>query len=161
MPTEDQDLAVANPEADDVPAGDGGRLDLEEAWMEVSRQKELARKREESKRRKQAEEEQAWADFVQSERREIKLRQNGQLARLLGQPLPGELPATLQKLAAHDQLQAERGLVALMSGGTTTYKPLEDLRPEDMPARIAANRLRTSWLKERRDEWRGRGETTS
>ena len=159
MPSEDENVAVANPELDD--AGDGGRLDLEEAWLEVSRQKELARKREESKRRKQAEEEQAWVDFVESERREIKLRQNGQLARLLGRPLPGELPATLQKLAAHDQLQAERGLVALMSGGTTTYKPLKDLRPEDMPARIAANRLRVSWLKQRGDEWLGRGETSS
>jgi hypothetical protein len=56
------------------------------------------------------------------------------------------------------ETQAERGLVALMSGGNTVYKPLEDLQPEDMPARIAANRLRVTWLKERRDEWLGRGE---
>lgn len=138
---------------------EGGRLDLEDARTDAFRLQELARKREESKKRKQAEEEQAWADFLVSERREIVLRRRGQLAQLLGEPLPGELPATLKKLAAIDQLQAERGLVALMSGGTTTYKPLEDLRREDMPARIAANRLRVSWLKERRDEWRGRGET--
>ena len=65
----------------------------------------------------------------------------------------------LRRLSAHDQTQAERGLVALMSGGNTVYKALEDLGPDDMPARIAANRLRISWLKERRDQWRGRGET--
>ena len=165
MLSEDDDLAVARrePEAEEASDGtsDGGRLDLEDALTDASRLQELARKREESKRRKQAEEEQAWVDFVESERREIELRQKGQLAQLLGEPLPGELPATLQKLAAHDQQQAERGLVALMSGGTTTYKPLKDLRPEDMPARIAANRLRTAWLKQRGDEWLGRGETTS
>jgi hypothetical protein len=64
----------------------------------------------------------------------------------------------LRQLAEHDQTQAKRGLVALMSGGNTVYKPLENLQPEDMPARIAANRLRVTWLKERRDEWLGRGE---
>ena len=67
-------------------------------------------------------------------------------------------PATLEKLVENDEIQAQRGLVALMSGGTTTYKALEDLQPEDMPARIAANRLRTAWLKERGDEWLARGE---
>jgi hypothetical protein len=72
---------------------------------------------------------------------------------LLGEPLPGELPALLNKLAAEDRRQAERGLVALMSGGKTSYKYIADLEPDDMPARIAANRLRTTWLKERRDEW--------
>jgi hypothetical protein len=48
--------------------------------------------------------------------------------------------------------------VALTSGGKTFYKAIDDLDPEDMPARIAANRLRTTWLKERRDGWLGRGE---
>jgi hypothetical protein len=38
------------------------------------------------------------------------------------------------------------------------YKPLEELSPKDMPARVAANRLRTKWLKERRDGWLGRGD---
>jgi hypothetical protein len=71
---------------------------------------------------------------------------------------PGELPAILQRLASEDRIQAERGLVALTSGGKTFYKAIDDLDPEDMPARIAANRLRTTWLKERRDGWLGRGE---
>jgi len=137
---------------------EGGRLGLEEAWEDVLRQQELLRKRAESKRQKAEDQETLWREFMEAERREIAQRQNGQLARLLGEPLPGELPAALKQLAAHDQTQAERGLVALMSGGNTVYKPLEDLQPEDMPARIAANRLRVTWLKERRDEWLGRGE---
>jgi hypothetical protein len=116
------------------------------------------RKRAESKRQKAEDQETLWREFMEMERREIQQRQNGQLAKLLGAPLPGERPAELQQIAAHDQTQAERGLVALMSGGNTVYKPLEDLQPEDMPARIAANRLRVTWLKERRDEWLGRGE---
>lgn len=139
-------------------AQDGGRMSLEEAWEDVARTEELARKREQSKRQKAADQVALWNEFMERERREIKLRQDGQLARHLGAPLPGELPDALQRLAAHDQKQAELGLVALMSGGNTVYKPLEDLVPEDMPARIAANRLRTTWLKERRDEWLGRGE---
>lgn len=145
--------------AEQAPAEEGGRLGLEEAWEDVERQQELVRKRIESKRQKAEDQATLWREFMETERREIRLRREGQLAKHLGAPLPGELPAMLKQLAAHDQTQAERGLVALMSGGNTVYKPLEDLQPEDMPARIAANRLRTTWLKERRDEWLGRGET--
>jgi hypothetical protein len=145
-------------------APEDGRLGLEAAWEDHRqeqelKQQELARKREESKRQKAADQVALWNEFMETERREIKLRQDGQLARHLGAPLPGELPAQLRQLAEHDQTQAKRGLVALMSGGNTVYKPLEDLQPEDMPARIAANRLRTTWLKERRDEWLGRRDT--
>jgi hypothetical protein len=125
------------------------------AWVAAARQKELARKREQTRQKKQADEAAAWKRFVRTERRQLQLRKDGQLATLLGQPLPGELPALLQRLASEDQRQAERGLVALMSGGKTSYKRLEDLEPEDMPARIAANRLRTTWLKERGDGWLG------
>ena len=45
------------------------------------------------------------------------------------------------------------GLVALMSMGKIFYKRLSELSPNDMPARAAANRLRTTWLRERRDVW--------
>ena len=123
------------------------------AWVAAARQEELARKREQTRKRKLADEAAAWERFVRTERRQLQLRKEGQLARLLGEPQPGELPALLHKLAAEDRRQAERGLVALMSGGKTFYKHIGDLDPEDMPARIAANRLRTTWLKERRDEW--------
>ena len=139
-------------------ARERSRIRLAAAWVAAVRQEELARKREQTRKKKQEEEVAAWKRFVKTEQRQLQLRKDGQLARLLGEPLPGELPAILQKLASEDRRQAERGLVALMSGGETFYKAIDDLAPEDMPARIAANRLRTTWLKERRDGWLGRGE---
>ena len=54
----------------------------------------------------------------------------------------------------------EEGLVALMRNGKVSYKHVDELAPEDRPARIAANRARTTWLKERRDGWLGRGEVS-
>jgi hypothetical protein len=133
-----------------------GRARLAAAWIAAFEQENLAQKREQDQKRKQVEQTAVWDQFTQTERRELELRKDGQLARLLGEPLPGELPATLQRLASKDQSQAERGLVALMSGGKTLYKDIVDLCPEDMPARIAANRLRSTWLKERRDRWLAR-----
>jgi hypothetical protein len=94
-----------------------------------------------------------WELFMQAELRELELRKGGQLARLLGEPLLGEPPAVLERLASEDQRQAEEGLVALMRGGKVSYKHLDELSPEDMPARIAANRARMAWLKERQDVW--------
>ena len=95
----------------------------------------------------------AWESFMRRERRELKLRKEGQLAELLGEALAGESPAALGRLALEDQRQAEEGLVALTSNGKTYYKLLEELTEGDMAARIAADRLREAWLKERRDGW--------
>ena len=94
---------------------------------------------------------------MQAERRELELRKDGQLATLLGASLPGEPPAALRRLASEDRRQAEEELVALTSNGKTSYKHLEELSARDMPARIAASRLRTTWLKERGDGWLARG----
>ena len=129
------------------------RARLAAAWIAAFKQENLAQKREQDEKRKQVEQMVVWDQFTQTERRELELRKDGQLARLLGEPLPGELPATLQRLADKDQSQAERGLVALTSGGKTLYKDIGDLCPEDMPAMIAANRARSTWLKERSDRW--------
>ena len=100
----------------------------------------------------------AWKSFMQAELRGLEQRKDGQLARLLGQALPGEPSAALQRLASEDRRQAEEGLVALMSNGKVFYKHVERLSEEDMPARIAANRLRTTWLKERQDGWLDHGD---
>ena len=126
-------------------------------------QEDLPRKRAEERSRAREEElsrarDAAWKSFMREERRELQLRKDGQLAGLLGEPLPGESPAALQRLAFEDQRQAEEGLVALMRGGRVSYKPLGELCPEEMPARVAANRLRETWLKERLDGWLGRRE---
>ena len=95
----------------------------------------------------------AWELFMQEELRELELRRDGQLARLLGEALPGESPGALLRLADEDRRQAQEGTVALMSNGKVSYKPMDDLSEGDMPARIAASRARTTWLKERRDGW--------
>ncbi len=90
---------------------------------------------------------------MRKERRELELRQDGQLAELLGEALVGEPPAALQRLAREDQRQAEEGLVALTSNGKVYYKLVEELTEGDMAARIAADRLQEAWLKDRRDGW--------
>ena len=95
----------------------------------------------------------AWESFMRQERRELELRKDGQLAELLGEALAGETPAALGRLAREDQRQAEEGLVALTSNGKMYYKLVEELTEGDMAARIAADRLREAWLKERRDGW--------
>ena len=130
-----------------------------ERWQEDLPQKRAKeRKRARQEERDRARQEAAWALFMQAELRELELRKDGQLARLLGEPLPGEPPAALRRLASEDRRQAEEGLVALMSNGKVSYKHVDELSQEDCPARIAANRARTTWLKDRRDAWlRSRG----
>ncbi|HEU4494950.1 MAG TPA: hypothetical protein VFR69_12195 [Rubrobacteraceae bacterium] len=113
-------------------------------------------KQEQAERRQRAQEAAAWERFMQHELRELEKRKGGQLAELLGEALPGEPSAALERLAYEDRRQAEEGLVALMSMGKVSYKHLDELSPKDMPARVAADRLRTTWLKERRDGWLAR-----
>ena len=129
-------------------------------------QPSLARERAEERRQAQLEERRrlkaeerirarkaAWESFMRKEQRELELRKDGQLATLLGEALAGESPAALGRLAREDQRQAEEGLVALTSNGKMYYKLVEELTEADMAARIAADRLREAWLKERRDGW--------
>jgi hypothetical protein len=141
---------------------DGVHRDERAAQWQPSLPRERAEEREQARleeRNRLREEERsrarkvAWESFMRRERRELKLRKEGQLAELLGEALAGETPAALQRLAREDQRQAEEGLVALTSNGKTYYKLVEELTEEDMAARIAAERLREAWLKERQDGW--------
>ena len=124
---------------------------------ERAEERRQARLREERRRLKEEERirarKAAWESFMRRERQELELRKEGQLAELLGEALAGEPPAALRRLAREDQRQAEEGLVALTSNGKTYYKLVEELTEADMAARIAADRLREAWLKERRDGW--------
>jgi hypothetical protein len=121
----------------------------EERGRERSREERRRLREEEDRRARQA----AWESFMRKERRELELRKEGQLAELLGEAFPGEPSAAWRRLALEDQRQAEEGLVALTSDGKVYYKPVEELTEGDMAARIAAVRLRESWLKEQRDRW--------
>ena len=135
-------------------AREGARARLAAAWVAAHEQREyLARKRAQAEEQKRAQRVAAWEWFIEEERRELELRKEGQLAGLLGEPLPGESAAALQRLASEDQRQAEEGLVALIRDGKMLYKNIEDLCPEDRLARIAAERLRMTWLKERGEAW--------
>jgi hypothetical protein len=137
----------------DGPNGD----EKAERWQEgLAHKRAQERKREQFEERQRAQEAAAWELFMREELRELEKRKAGQLAELLGEALPGEPSAALRRLADEDTRQAQAGLVALMSMGKVSYKPLEELSPKDMPARVAANRLRTTWLKERRDGWLAR-----
>ena len=129
--------------------------------LERAEERRQARLREERSRLREEElsraRKAAWESFMRKERRELELRKEGQLAELLGEALAGETPAALRRLAREDQRQAEEGLVALTSNGKTYYKLVEELTEGDMAARIAAERLREGWLKERRDGWLDHG----
>ena len=125
--------------------------------QERAEERRQGRLREERRRHREEERDRArqaaWESFMRKERRDLKLRREGQLAGLLGEALPGEPSEALRRLACEDQRQAEEGLVALTSNGKVYYKRVGELTEADMAARIAAIRLRDAWLKERRDHW--------
>jgi hypothetical protein len=141
-------------------SADRWQLSLPRERAEERKQGQLEERRrlreEERARARKAE----WELFLRTERRELELRVNGQLAELLGEASAGEPSAALRRLALEDQRQAEEGLVALTSNGKVYYKRVEELVEGDMAARIAAIRLRESWLKERQDQWLDYGEGT-
>jgi hypothetical protein len=128
---------------------------LPQERAEERRQEKLEERRRLQKEERSRARKAAWESFMRRERRELELRKEGQLTELLGEALAGESPAALRRLAREDQRQAKEGLVALTRNGKTYYKLVEELTEGDLAARIAADRLREAWLKERRDRWLG------
>jgi hypothetical protein len=95
--------------------------------------------------------EEAWELYLEAERRELEMRKEGHLAKLLGGPLPDESPEELKRLAADDRLKALEGLVALKTeSGEIVYQPLEELTTQDRRRRIRAEGERVEWIVERR-----------
>ncbi|WP_119069517.1 hypothetical protein [Rubrobacter indicoceani] len=133
--------------------------------MTPAEELERRHKLEEARRVKQEEKEarltKEWEEFLAREFRELELRKNGQLARLLGEPLPGDPVELLEEFVRQDQEKARQGILTLTSGEKTFYKHINDLTREDMAARTVANSLRTNWLKERRDGWLADGARNS
>jgi hypothetical protein len=92
----------------------------------------------------------AWARYMEAERRELENRRDGLLRKMLDGPLPGESPEELERLASVDQARAEEGLVELSSPeGEVYYKHIDDLSPEDRSDRAAAEGARVAWITER------------
>lgn len=93
-----------------------------------------------------------WERYLKAERRVIEDRRRGQLAGVLGAPLPGESAKELGIMAREDEHRAEEGLVELLEDGELSCKHLAELVPGDLLARLEAADARTSWLMDRAKE---------
>ena len=97
-----------------------------------------------------------WYSYIAHEREALLLRACGALTySLRGYALKGELPEDsrkeLETLATEEQRLAREGLVRLLGedGEEASYKHIDELTPEDIPARRRAELVQTSFLKER------------
>ena len=104
----------------------------------------------------------AWERHMRLERDLLAQRRDGKLAKAIGKALPGESPQDLQEIAREDQSKAQEGLVALLwSGGEKlSYKHIDELTPENLLARLEAEREQINWLMgrlQRLQQTKGRG----
>jgi hypothetical protein len=93
-----------------------------------------------------------WEIFMVGEREALVGRANGRLGYVLRTTLPGESREELDRLIEEDRRLAQAGLVSLVADdGTISHKHVDELTPEDMPARRRAETARLDWLMERTD----------
>jgi hypothetical protein len=98
----------------------------------------------------EAHNEEAWERYMEAERRELQMRREGHLAKLLGRALANESPEELKRIAEEDRLRAQEGLVELMDKrGKITYKRIDELVLGDRTARTRAEGVRIEWLAQR------------
>ena len=90
-----------------------------------------------------------WERYMEVERRELEDRRSGELAKVLGEALPGESQEELDRLAAEDRQRAEKGLVELREGEEVWFKHIDELTRDDRQPRIEAQRRRIGWVQER------------
>ena len=89
-------------------------------------------------------------EFMCLERRRLKERRAGKLRRALGDPLPGETKAQLERIGEADRIRARQGLVAVVrADGRASYKYIDALGADDIEDRLAAEWLEEGWLKQR------------
>ncbi len=88
----------------------------------------------------------AWEKHMRLERELLAQRRDGKLAKAIGKALPGESPQDLEQMAREDQRKAEEGLVSLLWGGQLSYKHIDELTPENLLARLEAERDQVNWL---------------
>jgi hypothetical protein len=98
---------------------------------------------------REARHQEAWERYLQAERREVEMRRDGHLSKLLGAPLPNESAADLERVAREDKERAEQGLVQLRQGDYVWWKHIDELSEEDRIARAEAERVQTRWLMDR------------
>jgi hypothetical protein len=93
-----------------------------------------------------------WEMFMAGEREALVGRASGRLAYALRTTLPEESREELDRLIEEDRRLAQAGLVSLMAeDGAISHKHVDELTPEDMPARRRAETARLDWLMGRTD----------
>ena len=88
----------------------------------------------------------AWERHMRLERELLAQRRDGKLAKAIGKALPGEKPQELEQMAREDQRKAEEGLVTLLWGNQLSYKHIDELTPQNLLARLEAERAQVNWL---------------
>ena len=88
----------------------------------------------------------AWEKHMRLERELLAQRRDGKLAKAIGKALPGESPQDLEQMAREDRSKAEEGLVSLLWGGQLSYTHIDKLTPENLLARLEAEREQVNWL---------------
>ncbi len=89
----------------------------------------------------------AWEKHMRLERELLAQRRDGKLAKAIGKALPGESPQDLEQMAREDRSKAEEGLVSLLwGGGQLSYQHIDKLTPENLLARLEAEREQVNWL---------------
>ena len=88
----------------------------------------------------------AWERHMRLERELLAQRRDGKLAKVIGKALPGENPRDLEQMAREDRSKAEKGLVSMLWGGQLSYKHVDNLAPENLLARLEAEREQVNWL---------------
>ena len=99
---------------------------------------------------REARHKQAWGRYMEAERREVEMRREDHLARILGPALPDESAEEIERITEEDRLRAQEGLVELMDeSGEITYKHIDELTPQERTARTRAEGARIKWIAER------------
>ena len=88
----------------------------------------------------------AWERHMRLERELLAQRRDSKLAKAIGKALPGEKPQELEQMAREDQRKAEEGLVTLLWGNQLSYKHIDELTPQNLLARLEAERAQVNWL---------------
>jgi len=88
----------------------------------------------------------AWERHMRLERELLAQRRDGKLAKVIGKVLPGENPRDLEQMAREDRSKAEKGLVSMLWGGQLSYQHVDKLTPENLLARLEAEREQVNWL---------------
>lgn len=82
----------------------------------------------------------SWDGFMKVEREQLAQRAAGKMARMIGRALRGESQEELDLIAIDDQFMAQNGYVPLRQGDRVWHKHIDELTPEDRPARMSMRR---------------------